>query len=100
MPEHIANAHRTTTRTQRPASRSLSRCNRGRYFHPNMTTMRHHEKTVLPKRTHSQVLLQPVCRPAPDAFVKLGRVGNRDRAGGASRMPPLLGRPGTQNRSF
>ena len=35
MPEHIANAHRTATRTPGPmqsGSRSLSRCNRDRFL--------------------------------------------------------------------
>ena len=32
MPEATFNNHRTTTRTQRPPSRSLSRCNRDRFL--------------------------------------------------------------------
>ena len=32
MPEATFNNHRTATRTQRPAPRSLSRCNRDRFL--------------------------------------------------------------------
>ncbi len=61
MPEATFTNHRNATRTPVPmqsGSRSLSRCNRGRYSLPDTLIMWHYEKTVLPKRTHSQVLLQ------------------------------------------
>ena len=94
MPEATFNNHRNATRTQRPpsvlmplapyvATSPLLR----RYSLPDVTTMRHYEKTVLTKRTHSQVLLQsrfPAPRPTrlsnPAGWVSTAARGRVDES--------------------
>ncbi len=87
MPEATFNNHRTSTRTQRPASRSLSRRNRDRAACPDaigIASWSASEVTLRKNCTHqtnpfASPTSIPVFRPTPYAFVKRGRAGKHGR---------------------
>ena len=99
MSEATFNAHRTATRTQRPAStavrpdaprpirsyfssppsRSLSRCNRD-CFLPSAADLTLRKNRTFQTNPFASSTSIPVFRPTPDASVKRGRPGKHGRA--------------------